>query len=58
MSCTALRELLIRELGQEDATRFSDVHLQNLIDKGYTDHEGSKMLHLTGCGRLHLFFLL
>ena len=38
MSCTALRELLIRELGQEDATRFSDVHLQNLIDKGYTDH--------------------
>lgn len=37
MSCTALRELLLREMGQEDATRFSDVHLQNLIDKGYTD---------------------
>ena len=42
MSCTALRELLIRELGQEDATRFSDVHLQNLIDKGYTDHGALK----------------
>ncbi|DBA73406.1 TPA: hypothetical protein ACH3X1_011445 [Trebouxia sp. C0004] len=42
MSCTALWELLIRELGQEDAIRFSDVHLQNLIDKGYTDHGALK----------------
>ena len=42
MSCTALRELLIRELGQEDASRFSDVHLQNLLDKGYTDHGALK----------------
>ncbi len=42
MSCTALRELLIRELGQKDAIRFSDVHIQNLIDKGYTDHGALK----------------
>ena len=42
MSCTALRELLILKMGQEDATRFSDVHLQNLIDKGYTDHGALK----------------
>ena len=42
MSCTALRELLIRELGQEDAIRFSDVHIQNLIDKGYTNHGALK----------------
>ncbi|KAL0046968.1 hypothetical protein WJX82_003232 [Trebouxia sp. C0006] len=42
MSCTALRELLIRELGQGDANRFEDVHLQNLIDKGYTDHGALK----------------
>ena len=42
MSCTALRELLLREMGQEDATRFSDVHLQNLIDKGYTDRGALK----------------
>ncbi|KAL0019266.1 hypothetical protein WJX77_007151 [Trebouxia sp. C0004] len=30
------------ELGQEDANRFEDVHLQNLIDKGYTDHGALK----------------
>lgn len=42
MSCTTLQELLIRELGQEDATRFSDVHVQNLLDKGYTDHGALK----------------
>ena len=48
MSCTALRELLIREGAQEDATRFSDVHLQNLIDKGYTDHGALKDATLDG----------
>ena len=42
MSCKALRELLIREMGQGDAKRFEDVHLQNLIDKGYTDHGALK----------------
>lgn len=35
-------ELLIREFGQENATRFSNEHLQNLIDKGYTDHGALK----------------
>ena len=42
MSCTALRELLLTEMGKEDATPFSDVHLQNLIDKGYTDRGALK----------------
>lgn len=37
MSVSALRQLLLAELGQRDSQRFSDKHLQNLIKKAYTD---------------------
>ncbi len=29
---------MIGEMGQADANRVSDLHLQGLINKGYTDH--------------------
>lgn len=37
MSTSSLRQLLTAELGSRDAERFSDVHLQNLLDKSYND---------------------
>ena len=53
MSCTALRELLIGEMGQEDANRVSDLHLQGLINKGYTDHETLKDATCEGLPMCH-----
>lgn len=37
MSISALRQVLAEKLGERDTTRFSDVHLQNLLDKEYSD---------------------
>ena len=37
MSLATLRQLLLEKLGEKDARRFQDVHLQNLLDKAYTD---------------------
>ncbi len=37
MSISHLQQLLADKLGERDAKRFSDVHLQNLLDKEYTD---------------------
>ena len=37
MSTSTVRQLLADKLGKRDAKRFSDVHLQNLLDKAYTD---------------------
>ena len=37
MSLASLRQLLLEKLGERDARRFQDVHLQNLLDKEYTD---------------------
>ena len=37
MSITALRQSLVEKLGERDAKRFNDVHLQNLLDKEYKD---------------------
>lgn len=37
MSHPALRQLLVVKLGKRDAERFSDTHIQDLLDKGYTD---------------------
>ena len=37
MSISTLRRLLTDKLGDRDAQRFLDVHLQNLLDKAYTD---------------------
>ena len=37
MSLASLRQLLSEKLGERDARRFQHVHLQNLLDKEYTD---------------------
>ncbi|KAL3156688.1 hypothetical protein ABBQ38_000964 [Trebouxia sp. C0009 RCD-2024] len=37
MSISALRQVLAEKLGERDAKRFSDVQLQNLLDKEYRD---------------------
>lgn len=37
MSVSTLRQLLVNKLGKTDAERFSDSHIQNLLDKAYTD---------------------
>ena len=37
MSISALRQVLAVKLGERDFKRFSDVHLQNLLDKEYSD---------------------
>ncbi len=37
MSTSSLRQLLADRLGKRDAERFSNTHLQNLVDKAYTD---------------------
>ena len=37
MSISALRQVLAEKLGERDTRRFSDVHLQNLLDKEYSD---------------------
>ena len=37
MSISTLRQLLAVKLGERDSKRFSDVHLQNLLDKEYND---------------------
>ena len=37
MSISALRQVLAVKLGERDSKRFSDVHLQNLLDKEYSD---------------------
>ena len=37
MSISALRQVLAERLGERDTRRFSDVHLQNLLDKEYSD---------------------
>ena len=37
MSLASLRQLLTEKLGERDARRFQHVHLQNLLDKEYTD---------------------
>ena len=37
MSISALRQVLAEKLGERDARRFSEVHLQNLLDKEYSD---------------------
>ncbi|KAL3161179.1 hypothetical protein ABBQ38_009547 [Trebouxia sp. C0009 RCD-2024] len=37
MSISALRQVLAEKLGERDTNRFSDVHLQNLLDKEYRD---------------------
>lgn len=37
MSISTLRQLLADKLGNRDAERFDDDHLQNLLDKAYTD---------------------
>ena len=37
MSISHLQQLLADKLGERDAKRFSEVHLQNLLDKEYTD---------------------
>lgn len=37
MSLASLRQLLLEKLGERDARRFQDVHVQNLLDKEYTD---------------------
>ena len=37
MSLASLRQLLLEKLGERDARRFQDGHLQNLLDKEYTD---------------------
>ena len=36
-SLAALQQVLAEKLGERDTRRFSDVHLQNLLDKGYSD---------------------
>ena len=36
MSHSALRQLLVVKLGKRDAERFSDAHIQDLVDKAYT----------------------
>ena len=33
----SLRQLFVDRLGERDAERFSNAHLQNLVDKAYTD---------------------
>ena len=37
MSISALRQVLAEKLGERDIRRFSEVHLQNLLDKEYSD---------------------
>jgi hypothetical protein len=37
MGISALRQVLTEKLGERDANRFSDVHLQNLLDKDFND---------------------
>ena len=37
MSISALRQVFAEKLGERDTRRFSDVHLQNLLDKEYRD---------------------
>lgn len=37
MSRATLRQLLVKGLGERDAARFSDRHIQNLVAKAYTD---------------------
>ena len=37
MSVSTLRQLLVNKLGKTDAARFSDSHIQNLLNKAYTD---------------------
>ena len=37
MSISNLQKLLADKLGERDDKRFSGVHLQNLLDKEYTD---------------------
>ena len=37
MSLASLQQLLLERFGERDARRFRDVHLQNLLDKEYTD---------------------
>lgn len=48
MSRASLRQLLLQKLGERDARRFQDVHLQNLLDKEYTDE--SALQHATRDG--------
>lgn len=37
MSISRVRQLLADKLVRRDAQRFSDVHVQTLLDKAYTD---------------------
>ncbi len=37
MGISALRQVLAEKLGERDAKRFSDIHLQNLLDKEYNE---------------------
>lgn len=37
MTISDLKQLLVDKLGERDAERFSDVHLQNLLAKEYVD---------------------